>query len=70
MNVECEYLWEHELLPGKSPVAVIALRVINVSLDSEYFNPAKRFGKDGFYFLAEGANPINGDTVVFENECL
>ena len=70
MNVECEYLWDHELLPGKSPVAVVALRVVNVSLDSEYFDPAKRFGKDGFFFLAEGVNPVSGESVLFENECL
>ena len=70
MNVECEYLWEHELSPGKSPVAVVALRVVSVKLCSEYFSPAKRFGKDGFFYLAEGANPESGETTVFENGCL
>ncbi len=71
LNVECEYLWEHELLPGKSPVAVVALRVINVSLDSDYFNPSKRFGKNGFFFFHYGgANPESGEKITFENECL
>ncbi|MCL2286916.1 MAG: flavin reductase [Firmicutes bacterium] len=66
MNVECEYLWEQELLPGKSPVYIIGLKVVNICLDEEYFDTAKRFGKDGFYCLADGTNPENGEVYTFE----
>ncbi len=36
LNIECEYLWEHELLPGDSSMAVVALKAVGIYIDDEY----------------------------------
>ncbi len=38
LNIECEYLWEHELTPGDASVAVVALKAVGISIDDEYYN--------------------------------
>ncbi len=38
LNIECEYLWEHELTPGDSSLAVVALKAVGISVDDQYYN--------------------------------
>ena len=40
LNIECEYLWEHELTPGYPSLVVVALKTVGICVDSEY-NKAK-----------------------------
>ena len=67
LNLECEYLWEHELVEGSSEVAV-ALKVVNVCMDSDHFDEQKlgRYGKTGFLFQVDRpAHPDTGETSEF-----
>ena len=61
LNIECEYLWEHELYEGSGEVT-IALRSVHVCMDDEHFDQSKlgRYGKDGFLFQVD--RPINPET--------
>lgn len=38
LNIECEYLWEHELTPGDPSLVVVALKTVGISIDDEYYN--------------------------------
>jgi len=61
LNIECEYLWEHEHFPGSGQVTV-ALKAVHLCMDSERYDDAKlgRYGKTGYEFLVHF--PLNPET--------
>lgn len=61
LNIECEYLWEQELFEGSKEVA-IAVRAVNICMDSEHYDQTKlgRYGKNGFLFYVD--QPVNPET--------
>ena len=62
LNIECEYLWEHELSPGNPSMVSVAVKAVNICMDSDYYDQNKigRYGKTGFLYLANA--PQNPDT--------
>ncbi len=63
LNIECEYLWEQALFEGSKEVA-IALRAVNICMDSEHYDQTKlgRYGKSGFLFhIDQPTNPETGE---------
>jgi len=48
LNFECKYLWERELMKGQN--AVMCVKVVNLSMDNEYYNEKikGRYGKTGY----------------------
>lgn len=67
LNIECEYLWEHELCEGSEEVTV-ALKAVNLCMDSAYFDQSRlgRYGKSGFLFqIDQPTNPQTGETTPF-----
>ncbi len=67
LNIECEFLWEHELCEGSEEVTV-ALKAVNLCMDSEYFDQSKlgRYGKSGFLFqIDQPTHPQTGETTPF-----
>lgn len=67
LNIECEYLWEHELYVG-SPEVAVAVKAVHVCMDSDHFDQMKlgRYGKTGYLFQADQpTNPENGITTPF-----
>ena len=61
LNIECEFLWEHELFKG-SPEMTVALKAVNICMDSKRFNQSKlgRYGKTGY--LCQVDQPTNPET--------
>ncbi len=67
LNIECEYLWEHELYEGSTEVT-IALKAVNICMDDEHYDQTKlgRYGKSGFLFQTDQpTNPETGETALF-----
>ena len=65
LNVECEFLWEHELFPG-SPFVTMALKAVRICMDSDHYDNKKlgRYGKTGYmYFVGSQQNPDNGEKI-------
>jgi len=62
LNIECEYLWEHELTPNNPSMVAIAVKAVHICMDSDYYNQDKlgRYGKTGYLYLANA--PHNPDT--------
>jgi flavin reductase (DIM6/NTAB) family NADH-FMN oxidoreductase RutF len=63
LNIECEFLWEHELFEGSKEVAV-ALKAVNICMDSEHYDQSKhgRYGKTGYlYQIDQPTNPETGE---------
>lgn len=68
LNIECEFLWEHELFEnagffGNHDVTV-ALKVVGISMDSDHYDQNKlgRYGKTGFlYQIDQPTNPETGE---------
>ncbi len=63
LNIECEYLWEHELFEGSNEVA-IALKAVNICMDSQRYdqNEQGRYGKNGYlYYIEQPTNPDTGE---------
>lgn len=63
LNIECEFLWEHELFEG-SQEAAVALKAIHICMDSEYSDQTKlgRYGKNGYlFYIDQPANPETGE---------
>ena len=63
MNIECEFLWEHDLFEGSQEVAV-ALKAVSICIDSERYDQSKlgRYGKNGYlYQIDQPANPETGE---------
>ena len=66
LNIECEYLWEQELFEGSQEVA-IAVRAVNICMDSEYYDQTKlgRYGKNGFlFYVDQPTNPETGEIMT------
>ena len=64
MNIECEFLWEHDLFEGSREVAV-ALKAVNICIDSQHYDQSKlgRYGKSGYLFMIDQpTNPETGET--------
>ena len=67
LNIECEFLWEHALFEGSQEVA-IALKAVNVCMDSEYYDQHQRgrYGKSGFLLqIDQPTNPETGKITPF-----
>ncbi len=67
LNIECEYLWEHELFEGSREVAV-GLKAVNVCMDSDRYDQQKagRYGKSGFLLqIDQPSNPETGEITHF-----
>jgi len=65
LNIECEYLWEHEHFEGSSSVTV-ALRATHICMDSDYYDESKlgRYGKTGYmYNIHSPRNPETGEVI-------
>ena len=67
LNIECEFLWEHPTCEEGG--MTVALKAVNVSMDSEYFDETKkgRFGKTGYMYNVH--SPRNPETGEIEPEC-
>ena len=66
LNIECQYLWEHELFEGSGEVTV-ALRAVHVCMEERcYSQPAGRYGKNGYLFQVDRpVNPQTGEATDF-----
>jgi flavin reductase (DIM6/NTAB) family NADH-FMN oxidoreductase RutF len=67
LNIECEYLWEHELFEG-SREAAVALKAVNICMDDEHYDQSKlgRYGANGFLLqIDQPTNPQTGETTPF-----
>lgn len=67
LNIECEFLWEHELFEGSNEVTV-ALKAVNLCMDSERYDHHRlgRYGKSGYLFqVDQPTNPETGETQPF-----
>lgn len=63
LNIECEFLWEHELFKGSHELA-IALKAVNICMDSDRYDQSKlgRYGKTGYLYQIDGpTNPETGE---------
>jgi len=67
LNIECEYLWEHELFAGSKEVAV-ALKAVSICMDRDYYDQSKlgRYGVHGYLFqIDQPTHPETGETTPF-----
>ena len=66
LNIECEYLWEHGLFENAdcwgNEGLVVALKVVNICMDSDYYDQSRlgRYGKTGYLYQID--NPTNPET--------
>ncbi|QUI23469.1 flavin reductase [Vallitalea pronyensis] len=63
LNIECELLWEHELFQGSDDMT-IALKAVNICMESDHYNQDKlsRYGKTGYLFqVDQPTNPETGE---------
>ncbi|MGN1031207.1 MAG: flavin reductase [Butyricicoccaceae bacterium] len=69
LNLECEYVWERELLPNSSHV-VLCVKVVNVCMDEAHYNADKngRYGDTGYLYNIH--SPRNPDTGKTEETCV
>ncbi|MCL2700255.1 MAG: flavin reductase [Phycisphaerae bacterium] len=51
LNIECEFLWEHELCKG-SPDLTVALKAVHICMDSDRYDQHKlgRYGTTGYLY--------------------
>lgn len=68
LNIECEYLWEHEHFDGSRDVA-IALRATHICMDTDYCdeNGNGRYGKTGYMYNIH--SPRNSETGEVLPDC-
>lgn len=62
LNLECEFEWEKELVPGGDHV-VMCGKIVGFSMDEKYYNPEKtgRYGDTGYlYNIHQPTNPETG----------
>lgn len=61
LNIECEFLWEHEHFKESSHVAV-ALKAVHICMDSDRYDESKlgRYSKDGYLYNIN--SPRDADT--------
>ena len=69
LNIECSYLWEHELIPGSGNVT-IALKAEHICMDVDKCNEnaGGRYGNGGYiYNIHSPRNPLTGEHI---SDCL
>ena len=68
LNIECEYLWEHEHFENSRDVTV-ALKAGHICMDTDKCdeNRAGRYGKDGYMYNIH--SPRNPETGEVTHEC-
>lgn len=61
LNMECEFLWEHELIEGSDSL-MVAVKAVNICMDSDHYDQSKlgRYGENGF--LLQVDQPTNPET--------
>ena len=61
LNIECEFLWEHEHFEN-SKYVVVALKAVHICMDSDHYDETKlgRYGKTGYIYNVN--SPRNPDT--------
>lgn len=67
LNIECEFLWEHELYKGSHDMTV-ALKAVNICMDSDHYDQSKlgRYGKTGYlYQIDQPTNPETGEGLIY-----
>ena len=66
LNIECEYLWEHELSDNNASFVTVALKVVRICMDSDHYEQSElgRYGKTGYLYWADA--PRNPDTGEME----
>lgn len=72
LNIECEYLWEHELFEGSNEVA-IGLKAVHICMDSQRYDQSKqgRYGKNGYlFYIDQPTNPDTGEITPISNGTL
>lgn len=66
LNIECDYLWEHEHFEGSRDVTV-ALKAKHICMDTDYCdeNGKGRYGKTGYmYNIHSPRNPETGEILA------
>lgn len=64
LNLECEYLWEKEIVPGDDHI-VMCVKILGISMDDEHYNSEKlgRYGATGYlYNIHSPTDPDTGKT--------
>lgn len=67
LNIECAFLWEHDLVEG-SREAAVALKAVTLCMDSERYDQSKlgRYGKSGYLFqIDQPTHPETGEITPF-----
>lgn len=67
LNIECEFLWEHEFYKGSHDMTV-ALKAVNICMDSDRYDQSKlgRYGKTGYlYQIDQPTNPETGEGLIY-----
>jgi len=61
LNIECEFLWEHELC-GAGGEMTVALKAVHIGMDSDRYDQGKlgRYGKTGYLWQIHF--PVNPET--------
>ena len=61
LNIECKFLWAHQVCKGCSDMAV-AVKAVSICMDSDRYDQGKlgRYGKSGYQYINHG--PFNPDT--------
>lgn len=61
LNLECEYLWEKEIVPGDDHI-VMCVKILGISMDDEHYNSEKLgcYGDTGYLYNIH--SPIDPDT--------
>lgn len=69
LNLECKYMWEKDLIPGGDHV-VMCVKVVNICMDEEHYNTAKkgRYGETGYLYNIH--SPRNPDTGEMMDTCV
>lgn len=65
LNIECAFLWEHELMEGSDEVT-IALQAVNICIESEKYDHGQlgRYGELGYLFqIDQATHPETGDVL-------
>lgn len=69
LNLECEYVWEKEIVSGGSRVAM-CVKIVNICMEEEYYNEQKkgRYGESGYLYNIH--SPRNPESGKVEKTCL
>lgn len=67
LNIECEYLWEHELFPGSEDMTV-AVKAVSICMDSDRYAQGglRRYGNTGYVLqIDQPTHPETGEVSSF-----